>query len=233
MSKGLAEVSSNLNPSIFRIKVRDDLPKNEKLLLIWNPQPSNFTRLATGQYSSNKCFWYFNHTHVRQSDASNVYAWHIYPLEDGFGANNNLYGRVKDQELILIGPEEEWELKPMIPDETSIDESEEIKKVKFNDSMSRLSCQSYKDSVMSEDLFAEGVDDILYEGELMKFKPGFSQNFVSRYVQISLRAFRYFRNQYSAIKVEPIVAFRKRIIDAAVPYKINKASYLKPGSAIA
>ena len=47
---------------------------------------------------------------------------------------------------------------------------------------------------MSEDLFAEGVDDILYEGELMKFKPGFSQNFVSRYVQISLRAFRYFRN---------------------------------------
>ena len=134
---------------------------------------------------------------------------------------------------MLIGPEEEWALKPMLPDETSIDESEEIKKVKFEDSMSRLSCQSYKDSVISEDLFAEGVDDILYEGELMKFKPGFSQNFVSRYVQISLRAFRYFRNQYNAIKLEPIVAFRKRIIDDAVPYKVNKASYLKPGSAIA
>ena len=96
--------------------------------------------------------------------------------------------------MILIGPEEEWELKPKLPSETSIDESEEIKKVKFNDSMSRLSCQSFKDSVVSEDLFAEGVDDILYEGELMKFKPGFSHNFVSRYVQISLRAFRYFRN---------------------------------------
>ena len=35
---------------------------------------------------------------------------------------------------------------------------------------------------MTEDLFATGVDDIIYEGELMKFKPGFSANFVSRYV---------------------------------------------------
>ena len=58
-------------------------------------------------------------------------------------------------------------------------------------------------------------------------------NFVSRYVQISHRAFRYFRNQYEASRGKPIVAFRKNIISAAKPYKVNKASYLKRGSKIA
>ena len=91
----------------------------------------------------------------------------------------------------------------------------------------------YSNSVASEDLFAEGLDDILLQGELMKFKPGLSVNFVSRYVQISQRAFRYFRNQYEASVGKPIVAFRKKIIRAAKPYKINKSSYLKRGSRIA
>ena len=37
-------------------------------------------------------------------------------------------------------------------------------------------------SVASEDLFADGLDDILFQGELLKFKPGLSANFVGRYV---------------------------------------------------
>ena len=41
------------------------------------------------------------------------------------------------------------------------------------------------ESVASENLFADGLDDIIYQGELLKFKPGLSANFVSRYVQIS------------------------------------------------
>lgn len=92
---------------------------------------------------------------------------------------------------------------------------------------------SAQNSVASEDLFAEGKDDILYEGELLKFKPGLSANFVSRYVQISLRAFRYFRNAYEARTGKPIVAFRKKIIQRASRFKINKGSYLKRGSHIA
>lgn len=67
----------------------------------------------------------------------------------------------------------------------------------------------------------------------MKFKPGLSANFVSRYVQISRRAFRYFRNLQDMISEKPIVSFRKRIIEAAEPYHINKSSYLKRGSRIA
>ena len=49
-------------------------------------------------------------------------------------------------------------------------------------------------TISSNDLFITGKDDMLFEGELMKFKPGLSANFISRYVQLSKRAFRYFRN---------------------------------------
>ena len=96
----------------------------------------------------------------------------------------------------IFGPEEDWELKPVF--EPEIDYSdEERKRVKFgamSGRSSRISHSSFKDSVATDDLFKSGVDDIIYEGELMKFKPGISANFVSRHVQISLRAFRYFRN---------------------------------------
>lgn len=37
-------------------------------------------------------------------------------------------------------------------------------------------------SVVSEELFQMGTDNIMLEGEIMKFKPGLSNNFVSRYV---------------------------------------------------
>ena len=67
----------------------------------------------------------------------------------------------------------------------------------------------------------------------MKFKPGISQNFIPRYVQISQRAFRYFKNKYEAKAGKPIVAFRKKIIKSATGISVNKNSYLKPGSKIA
>ena len=116
-------------------------------------------------------------------------------------------------------------------DERSI--SPDTKKDKFEDDSTSKRSPSVKESVGSEDLFKEGLDDIILQGELMKFKPGLSANFISRYVQISHRAFRYFRNRFEAQTGRPIVAFRKKIIKSAVPYMINKASYLKRGSRIA
>ena len=91
-----------------------------------------------------------------------------------------------------FGTEEEWDTKPvLLPEPESIDqEEEESKRVKFDDT----SCGRSAHTCVTDDLFKSGYDDIVYEGELMKFKPGLSQNFVSRYVQISQRAFRYFRN---------------------------------------
>ena len=49
-------------------------------------------------------------------------------------------------------------------------------------------------SIASDLLFVKGVDDIIYQGDLMKFKPGLSANFVTRYVQISRHALRYFKS---------------------------------------
>ena len=66
----------------------------------------------------------------------------------------------------------------------------------------------------------------------MKFKPGLTVNFIPRYVQISHRAIRYFRNKQESYNGKPIVSIRRTVVETAQPYKINKASYLKPGSAI-
>ena len=66
----------------------------------------------------------------------------------------------------------------------------------------------------------------------MKFKPGLTVNFIPRYVQISKRAFRYFKSEKDAFSGKPLVSIRKKIIKNAQPYEVNKASYLKPGSAI-
>ena len=87
-------------------------------------------------------------------------------------------------------------------------------------------------SVASHELFEEGKDDIIFEGEVMKFKPGISINFIPRYVQISRRAFRYFKNKSESYSTRPIVSIRKRIIKQANPYVVNRKSYLKPGSAV-
>ena len=134
----------------------------------------------------------------------------------------------------IIRSDDEFELIPNFnPDADSLSDDEMKKHVQFDGSINdKTSFKSGKNSVATCDLFTE-ADPILYEGDLMKFKPGISQNFLNRYVQVSLRAFRYFRNQYDAMKGKPIVAFRKKIIEESEPYQINKASYLKPGSRIA
>lgn len=89
-------------------------------------------------------------------------------------------------------------------------------------------------SCSESQFFDEAKDPILPggEGDLWKFKPGISANFISRYVQISGRAFRYFKNRGSKYG-KPLVVFPKRIIESVKPLYVNKNSYIKPGSAIA
>ena len=68
----------------------------------------------------------------------------------------------------------------------------------------------------------------------MKFKPGFTVNFISRYAQVTDNKFRYFKNKEQMISgKQPIIEFHKREIEYAKPYQVNKWSYLKPGTAIA
>ena len=76
-----------------------------------------------------------------------------------------------------------------------------------------------------------GVDDIVMQGFMYKFKPGLTSNFKKVYVQISNVAFRYFKEgvEYN-IDAKPLVAFRKKIIKFAQEYVVNKGSYIKKGS---
>ena len=67
----------------------------------------------------------------------------------------------------------------------------------------------------------------------MRFKPGITKNFIEVFVQVSKRAFRYYRNATDRHTRKPLVTFRKRKIEGTEPISINKASYVKPGSAIA
>ena len=42
------------------------------------------------------------------------------------------------------------------------------------------------------------VDDILYEGEVMKYKPGIKISYIDRWAQITKNEFRYFKNSLTA-----------------------------------
>jgi len=165
--------------------------------------------------SSSKCTWYFAESSTRsKNEKSQVLQWNIQPETDYEDAALGLFGYVSIESF--NGGEKAWEVEPSF--EAEADDADQVshlddhngKKVKFGDASSQKS--SIRNSVASEDLFAEGKDDILFQGELMKFKPGISANFVNRYVQISLRAFRYFRNHLEAKTGNPIVAIRKNII---------------------
>ena len=78
------------------------------------------------------------------------------------------------------GEDHKWELRPAFHSDVESMSNGSSKKVKFDDASSQKSGRSVKESVASEDLFADGLDDIMYEGELMKFHPGLSANFISR-----------------------------------------------------
>ena len=109
---------------------------------------------------------------------------------------------------------------------------EKLEKSESNNSPNReVNWDKY--SVQSHELFEEGKDDIVFEGELMKFKPGLTINFIPRYAQISKRGFRYFKNKSESYNGRPIVSIRKAIIKQAESIHVNKGSYLKRGSAIA
>jgi hypothetical protein len=65
------------------------------------------------------------------------------------------------------------------------------------------------------DLYNEN-EAILFEAELMKFKPGYSGTFVSRYIQVTETAFRIYRNRAFALSgshrpllAVPVEAFLK------------------------
>jgi hypothetical protein len=100
-----------------------------------------------------------------------------------------------------------------------------------NTEESETSSSDSSSNVDWDDMFNSN-DKLVKGGDLFKFKPGLSNNFIQRYVELSTNAFRYFENYYKSLKGVPIVCFRKKIIMKCIPYKVNKTSYLKPGSKV-
>jgi hypothetical protein len=50
-------------------------------------------------------------------------------------------------------------------------------------------------------------EDILYEGELMKYNPGFKNQYINRYCQINENEFKYYKNERMSYKhVFPLVS---------------------------
>ena len=198
--------------NIRRIKPQDSPQKFKTIVYrMWNIQPSPFARLANGQFKSIECTWYFD-TKGDDEGYNEEFPWNVQPWDDEAQGVPRIF---------------EWVGRDLEHDEDNFCTTSE----ESVDTESSGSSSAH--SVVSVDLFKAGTDDILLEGELFKFKPGLSCNFIPRYVQISQRAFRYFRSRYEASRGKPIVAFRKRIVKAATVVTINKASYLKPGSRVA
>lgn len=98
---------------------------------------------------------------------------------------------------------------------------------KSNKNLNKSIIKSYFDKENLFELFGED-DPVTLEGELYRFKPGIENNFISRWVQVSGRAFRYFRNNYQSLGLSrPIVAFPKKAIEDICKIDIEKESFFK------
>lgn len=66
-------------------------------------------------------------------------------------------------------------------------------------------------------------EEILLEGDLQKFKPGFEKNFIARWIQLSTRSFRYYKNHYHSIcyLTRPISAIPLYAIAEVNEYEIQ------------
>lgn len=51
-------------------------------------------------------------------------------------------------------------------------------------------------------------DEVLFQGELMKYKAGYNPTFINRWVQVTEKAFKYYKNRCNAITCchKPLIA---------------------------
>ena len=77
------------------------------------------------------------------------------------------------------------------------------------------------------ELVIDPDEDVLYEGELCKFKPGMEKNFITRWLQLSTRSFRYYKNHYHSVcyLTRPISAIPLNAILKVQKYQITNKNY--------
>ena len=74
-----------------------------------------------------------------------------------------------------------------------------------------------------------GENPIVFQGELYRFRPGIQNNFISRWVQVSTHAFRYYKNMYGCQGTsKPLLSLPNSAILRIVPFTpVNKEAYTK------
>ena len=74
-------------------------------------------------------------------------------------------------------------------------------------------------------------EEILVEGDLVKFKPGIESNFIHRWLQLSTRSFRYYKNHYHSIcyLTRPISALPLVAVEKVRVFKIQaeQSNYIR------
>jgi len=70
-------------------------------------------------------------------------------------------------------------------------------------------------------------EEIIIEGEVDKFKPGIEKNFIPRWLQLSSRSFRYYKNHYQSVCYlnRPISALPLNAIERVKKYQIKNNDY--------
>lgn len=70
-------------------------------------------------------------------------------------------------------------------------------------------------------------EEVMFEGELSKFKPGIEKNFITRWLQVSTRSFRYYKNHYHSVcyLTRPISAIPLNAIQSVKKYSIQNKEY--------
>ena len=136
-------------------------------------------KLRNGMFASTKSNWYFNKGYNSMETSDEEFDWNIYPLTDLLSNYDGLFGWMPI--ITMLGPDEEWDMKPNFQNDNDLffEDGDPRKTVKFDylaaegqhrqDQLLRPASQASFGrvshmSVASEDLFAAGKDDIVYEG---------------------------------------------------------------------
>ena len=127
---GIEDLKNLQSMLAFRKIVSDP---NDRPAALWNPQATNFCRLANGRFSSNKCSWVFVSATREKEVHSEEVAFNIQPAFETLSDMTDA-GRIPT----LHAEEEEWELKPVFytdsdgqtdPGEVTQSDEEEPKRV--------------------------------------------------------------------------------------------------------
>ena len=98
--------------------------------------------------------------------------------------------------------------------------------------LKKQSSKEEKNPYDIKEIYIDPNEEIIGEGELLRFKPGFEKNFIHRWLQLSSRSLRYYKNHYHSIcyLTRPIAALPLYAIEEVNNFTIDNENYKKRDS---